>query len=295
MPDIRHFDNASLPGSFVLAIHHYVKTLYPTSTYEWAASSYIGAGDHLCDDYKLFENYPEHWTMSETNNGDITDVRNIDDIIATSQKFNLFTSDLGFDASGDYNNQERLHMVANVGQMLLCINLLEDGGNCVIKHYTTFELFTLSYLMVFAQLFDECYIYKPLSSKRTNSEVYVVGKGFCGAQKGYLDAALRGVFTTKIFRPVATAAAVERFITDILPSLELLTKRQIQALSCQNAILARLISKFEDLAFCRRYIYKMLPYKEDVGDYYKMCLFERIGRNDVLNVKNLYIRANVKN
>ena len=45
-----------------------------------------------------------------------------------------------------------------------------------IKHFTLFEPFTISYISLLTMLFKEVYITKPLSSKRTNSEVYIVCK-----------------------------------------------------------------------------------------------------------------------
>jgi hypothetical protein len=56
--------------------------------------------------------------------------------------------------------------------------VLKQGGNLVVKHYTLFEPFTIKYLTILSQLFDTMYITKPLSSKRTNSEVYIVCKGY---------------------------------------------------------------------------------------------------------------------
>ena len=67
--------------------------------------------------------------------------------------------------------------------MLFILYNLKNGGNCVIKHYTFFEKYTLVYLMLFSKLFKECYIYKPFSSKSLNSEVYIVGLGFNDTNK----------------------------------------------------------------------------------------------------------------
>ncbi len=295
MHDVRHFDNAALPGGFILATHHYTKTLYPSKEYTWRASSYIGPNDHLPDEYELYKNYPECWTMHDGNDGDVTDIKNIDDIIATSCTVNLFTSDLGFDSSGDYTNQEKLHMKANVGQILLCINLLETGGNCIIKHYTIHQLFTLSYVLVFAQLFDECYMYKPLSSKRTNSEVYLVGKGFHADRAAQLDKALRRCIESGHFVPIASPRAVEQFGALVAPGIRALAERQIQALTCQNNALRNLKGKYHDVAFCARHIRKISPYRADVDEYYKLCLFEQIDPSIGLKAKNVYFGAKFKN
>jgi hypothetical protein len=50
----------------------------------------------------------------------------------------------------------------------------------VIKIYTYFTDYTLSLLIILSLVFDYTYIAKPLTSKPTNSELYVVCKGFNG-------------------------------------------------------------------------------------------------------------------
>jgi hypothetical protein len=180
--DVLHFDNAAMPGSFILAAHHYYTT--QDIKYDWYASSLIDEKQpHLGDYYGLYKKYPEKWLMTN-NNGDVSNFDNIELIArnlldkTAGRKPNLFTSDLGFDVAEKYNNQEILHMRANVGQIMLCLKTLAQGGNCVIKHYTFFEDFTLAYLMVFGRLFKKFYIYKPYTSKSLNSEVYIVGLAY---------------------------------------------------------------------------------------------------------------------
>ena len=76
-----HFDNCSLPGSFVLAVYHYVFTKRDAefqSMYNWFASSLLSEStqdaDHpdaaLGDQYELYKRYSEdsldgtnHWLM----------------------------------------------------------------------------------------------------------------------------------------------------------------------------------------------------------------------------------------
>lgn len=309
--EIYHFDNASLPGSFILATHHYMKTLYNSTPYIWKASSMIekDSNNYLSDDYSLYKNYPENWIMDENNNGDITNIDNIDDIInkinINGKKVNLYTSDLGFDISQDYNNQEQLHIKANIGQILLCINLLKYGGNCVIKHYTTFELSTLSYLCIFSKLFKYCYIYKPITSKSSNSEVYIIGINFMNRQVNNtnnvkfkkenqlmclekLNYILRKYMMVNLLdKSFIEYDTLCNFISYILPLLYKITKNQIDKLLLINNMLSNLKNDFDDLSFCKNVIYKSLD-KRDIKKFYEICVFSKIKIKDKLNITKVY-------
>ena len=178
---ILHFDNAAFPGSFILAIHHYFNTI-GNCAYQWFASSLATdtaeVSGHLDDSYDLHELYSGQWLMSEKNNGDLTNPANLLDFKARLPPVDLYTGDLGFDVSDDYNAQERLHIPAHFGQMLSGLLVMKPGGIMILKQFTFFEDATISNLAIMTQYFETVHIYKPASSKMDNSEIYVVGKNF---------------------------------------------------------------------------------------------------------------------
>lgn len=178
-----HFDNAAFPGSFVLATHHLVKTKYKDLNYNWVASSLHDINESnkhpLEDSYGLYKNYKDKWLMSETNNGDVLLRKNQEDFYnKLNNKVSLYTSDLGFDVSSDYNNQELLQLPANIGQIISGLLTLKKGGCFITKQYMNFEPITISIIYATSQFFEEFYICKPVTSREANSETYLVGKGF---------------------------------------------------------------------------------------------------------------------
>jgi 23S rRNA U2552 (ribose-2'-O)-methylase RlmE/FtsJ len=196
--DYVHFDNAAFPGSFILSTHHSIKTQKPWhEAYQWYGSSLLSANEQssapLEDKYHLYKNYPENWLMTETNNGDVLVRGNqIDFCKRLGSKVDLYTSDLGFDVSADYNNQEALQAPANIGQILTGLLTLRKGGSFITKQYMMFEPITLSVMYLAASFFEEFYICKPATSREANSETYLVGKGFLGGvylQHPYIRAA----------------------------------------------------------------------------------------------------------
>lgn len=176
--EIIHFDNACFPGSFILATHHYCVT--NNIKYKFYGSSLIEKNEldskPLEDTYKLYENYKNNFLMNAHNNGDTANLDNIKDFIRQiGGKVDLYTSDLGFDVS-DYN-QEQAQLVPHIGQILAGVLTLKPGGNFVVKQYTFFNRPLQRVITICSQLFDEFYVCKPMSSRPTNSETYLVGKG----------------------------------------------------------------------------------------------------------------------
>lgn len=244
LPRLRAFCDAELPGAFVVALNHYVRTLCPGTTLEWLASSYYPAaaaasGDPtiLGDTYGVYAGNRERWLMGPRPNGlpegepDVTgDVTDPDVVAALADAVHarygagappsgatLYTSDAGIDVSADYNRQEEITALLNYGQVLAGLLALAPGGHLVTKQYTFAAPFSRSLIALVAALFDAAYVTKPLTSRPANSEVYLVGKGFRGIDGPLADAlldrlaALRGA--------VAADVGAERWAPLLDPAL----------------------------------------------------------------------------
>ncbi len=175
---IVHYDNASFPGSFIVAFHHYFATMQSHLKYEWYASSLIEKNQAdaapLEDQYELYKNYKSRYTMTDANNGDVLKYANLMDIKKRFEnKVDIYTSDLGFDVSKDYNKQELFQMPFNMAQVLWGLLILKPGGLLITKQYMFFEDFTISFHAYMTMFFEEVKIKKPVSSKEDNSETYL--------------------------------------------------------------------------------------------------------------------------
>jgi 23S rRNA U2552 (ribose-2'-O)-methylase RlmE/FtsJ len=193
-----YFDNAAFPGAFIFATDHYVNTMCKIKSFEWYGSSLIMSDDvrsanstktPLEDKYQLFKNYRSNWMMDDKNNGDVTVYDNQLNICDKMQgRVDLYTSDLGFDVSKDYNKQEYLHMHANIGQILTGLLVLKKGGSMITKQYTCFENTTVSVIHALATAFERVEIAKPMFSKPGNSETYIVCQKYLDTSASYLVA-----------------------------------------------------------------------------------------------------------
>lgn len=189
------FFNAEFPGSALCAYIFWCKT--HNITCDWRASSYIGDGGSgdgpatttmLGDVYGLYKNNRDKWLMgvgvpgSPTyHNGDMTSIANIN-IVAQQlgRNVDFYSHDAGIDTSSDFNNQESLNLKLHLGCALCGFKVMRVGANFVAKQYTFFEPISRELIVIYSTLFREFYISKPLTSRPTNSEIYLVGVGFLG-------------------------------------------------------------------------------------------------------------------
>lgn len=237
-----HFDNAAFPGSFIVSTHHLVNTLYEkmAGKYIWRASSLLNANEQntspLEDKYGLYNKYRDHWLMHDGNNGDVlVESNQIDFCKQLGGQVNLYTSDLGFDVSSDYNNQELIQLPANIGQILTGLLTLKKGGSFVTKQYTTFEPATVSVMYAVSYFFEEFYLCKPYTSRMANSETYLVGKGFKGGvylEHPYIRALFDRISNrVEIEIPIFDATVFPKeYLSTIINSAKELSESQIEKL-----------------------------------------------------------------
>ena len=198
---ITHFANADLPGTWIKATEYFIRQKYPNSYYEWRGSSLVPDVENkinaLGDSYGLWQNNRNKWIMNinagpnDADNGDTTRIANIHHMAAEIKKVSwtgvdMYTSDAGISVdfgtheSLAYNDQEQLNIRITFGALLAGLETLKIGGSFVEKLYTFFKPFTYSLIYLASNFFEKFYICKPLTSKATNSEIYLVGLKFRG-------------------------------------------------------------------------------------------------------------------
>ena len=115
------------------------------------------------------------------SSGDINNSDNIDyiDSLTHSKKFYLITGDGGFDEGCDFNNKEQLHYQLILNEIYTAIKLQQNTGNFVLKMFDIFTDTSLHLLYLLNLCYEDVYIYKPVTSRPTNSEKYIICKNFC--------------------------------------------------------------------------------------------------------------------
>jgi hypothetical protein len=207
------FFNAELPGAALCAYNHYVNTMLDgafdatsndatsndatsndatsndaTSNDKWYASSLVDFNDGTTtafeDTYGLVRRNPDNWLMSRTNNGDATSVSNLRDfqshIGPASANINFYSHDAGMDVSSDFNAQESTNAKLHLGCAIAGFLTMAPGATFVAKQYTCMETLTWNLIIIYATLFDKFYMFKPVTSRPYNSEIYLIGFGYKG-------------------------------------------------------------------------------------------------------------------
>lgn len=120
------------------------------------------------------------------DNGDITQVKTISlfkkDIEKSKTFADLVTADGGFDWD-DENFQEQEGYQLILGEIIAALRVQAKNGNFVLKLFETFTILSIKMIYILSSFYTETYIYKPFFSRQSNSEKYIICKGFIYDQK----------------------------------------------------------------------------------------------------------------
>lgn len=195
------FANAELPGAAIASLNHYF--VQHSIDYDWYASSLVPTGmvisdnssslsennTALGDTYGFFAQNRDKWIMTDTNNGDMTVAKNIRDFAARIGPkspvggCHVYSHDAGIDVSGSdeqFNDQETANAQLHFGCAIAGMMTMRPGAIFIAKQYTFYETFTWQAILIYASLFERFYLCKPLTSRPSNSEIYLIGVGFKG-------------------------------------------------------------------------------------------------------------------
>ena len=103
--------------------------------------------------------------------------KNEKNIESFAKPSDLITSDGGFDWKRE-NLQEQEAYKLIFGEIITALKLQKDGGNFVIKIFETYTKITVKLIQLLRQVYSKVYLSKPYTSRISNSEKYVVCKGF---------------------------------------------------------------------------------------------------------------------
>lgn len=113
------------------------------------------------------------------DNGDLTNPKTIKLFGGNfnNQKANFVTADGGFEW-GNENIQEQEAFKLILAQIITALEIQAKGGSFVCKIYESFTNTTSKLLSILNSFYDNIYITKPLMSRASNSEKYIVCLGF---------------------------------------------------------------------------------------------------------------------
>ena len=153
------------------------------------------------------------------DNGDLTSVKTIENFkkeIGT--KVDFVTADGGFEWN-DENVQEQECSVLILAQILTALNIQKKGGSFVLKVFEMFTTTSAKYIIILKHFYNDVHIVKPLTSRDSNSERYLVCQGFKFEEKQITD------ILTKLMEVLGKAHDLSEnkqiFICDIFPDISI--------------------------------------------------------------------------
>lgn len=144
-------------------------------------------------------NYIPYWNSSIINNnlvnihvgydktGNIFELKNVLHFIKNNPKSILITADGGFDYSVDYNNQEELSYPLIYSEIMIALSLQKKDGVFICKIFDIFNLGTFQLIYILLLSYRDIYLHKPKMSRISNSEKYIICKGFKGYNKNIMN------------------------------------------------------------------------------------------------------------
>ena len=191
--------------------------------------------------------------------GDINNLQNIDYIenVTFNNHFYLVTGDGGFDEGCDFNNKEQLHYQLILNEIYAAIKLQKKNGHFILKMFDIFTDTSLHLLYLLNICYKSVHIYKPVTSRPTNSEKYIICKGFQlnSEDKELFLSQLRSISETFVSKQNNTKTCYSFTLFEKIPDefIENIKNINLELLNRQCVFLQKAIHLCNDQDFLQKY------------------------------------------
>ena len=209
---------AEAPGSFVQAVIYYRRKFFSK---EQSNDNYIATS--IDNEKKKSSEYIPSFNSSLTSikqfkqwsfkNSDLTQIQIIDKFVEDNEKnkADLITADGGFNWK-DENYQEQEAYILLLSEIYCALMLQKKGGSFVIKFFEIFTELTVKMIEILKRFYKNVIITKPLLSRLSNSERYIVCINYNDTDNG-LD---------KIYEIIKQANKnSDKYLADIFPEYQI--------------------------------------------------------------------------
>jgi cap1 methyltransferase len=183
------------PGGFTGCVSDYFDKLRVSDTFHFA-TSLIHPEDTLVPSFKKQIVDNKKVVIIKEEDCDINNPRIATKIIkkikqSSNKGISFITADGGIPDKGEYNSKEETHIELFFSEIFISLECLGENGCLVMKIFDIYTKETLSIINLLYLFFDQVCICKPETSRPTNSEKYVVCKGF--KKQKYLESGVKNM------------------------------------------------------------------------------------------------------
>lgn len=180
----------------------------------------------------LHKTYEKKMASKEKDNGDLTNLNTINNFAKKFEKEKaiLVTADGGFEwVSETLQEQEAFKLI--LGQVITALRIQKKGGNFICKIYETYTKLYIKLIACLQELYTNVYIMKPFTSRKSNSEKYIICINFLDSNTD--------TFITNLSKLLSDITNKEPslFINDFFPSFAI-GKEVIEMFIHMNVYLA---------------------------------------------------------
>lgn len=177
---------AEAPGSFVQATMFYREKYFMEKDYNKDEHFTISLDDHKVPAFKKdFRKIYKRVKVYEQDGGDLTNIDSINKFNKFSKKADLITADGGFEwRDENYQEQEAYRLI--LGEIITALKVQKEGGTFVLKLFEIYTDVSIKMLSILSASYDETFMFKPYTSRPSNSERYMICKGFKGINSAVL-------------------------------------------------------------------------------------------------------------
>ena len=156
-------------------------------------------------------------TFQNKYSNNIKSFKDVDDLCKEVKgRVDLITGDRGKEWNTE-NKQEQESFDGIFEQILCAVRKQKQGGCFVCKFFETFTMTSIKLVAILSQLYDKVSVVKPLTSRGSNSEKYVVCVNF---KLGEKDAQSAAIVLEKIYSQIK-GLKKGKFLVDVFPNFEL--------------------------------------------------------------------------
>lgn len=114
---------------------------------------------------------------SSVDIGDLTSVKTLQNIAKNIKKADLITADGGFNWTNENFQEQEVYRLL-IGEIIGAVMNQAKDGHFVIKFFETFTSTSIKIVEILSKFYKNIFIYKPLTSRSSNSEKYIICESF---------------------------------------------------------------------------------------------------------------------
>ena len=177
------------PGGFIHCLNDY------SIKYEHIVHRFFGITLYSKDrripywNQSIVKNKKVILSYGKDKTGDLYKLDNVKEFVKQTgeHKCHLVTADGGFDYSQDYNQQECSSYKLFYSEILIALQIQKMGGHFVLKVFDLFSYASVQLIYILYLCYSIVEIYKPSTSRLSNSEKYIVCSGFQGCPPDMIE------------------------------------------------------------------------------------------------------------